>query len=69
MTKHPLEALRNDKCNIFEDAGDELSQSGTEIGYRRIYKVLKSKGYICRRSDVRQIVKQLDPDGVKIEET
>ena len=69
MKKLPLEALRNDTCDIFEDVGDELSKSGTEIGYRRIHKVLKSKGYICRRSDVRQIVRQLDPDGVKIEET
>ena len=29
---------------------------------RRIHKAFKSKEYICRRDDVRQIVKQLDPD-------
>ena len=69
MRKRPLEAIQNDTSDIFEAVRDGLSGSGADIGYRRIHKVLKSKGYICRRSDVRQIVRQLDPDGVKIEET
>ena len=65
MRKCPLEAILNDKSDIFEAVRDELSGSGADIDYRRIHKPLKSKGYICR-DDVRQIVKQLDPDSVKL---
>ena len=36
------------------------------MSYRRIHKALKSKGYICRRDDVGQIAKQLNPDSVKL---
>ena len=60
MRKRPLEAIRNDTSDIFEDV------SGADIGYRRIYKALKSKGYTCRKDDVRQIVQQLNPDSVKL---
>ena len=66
MRKCPLEAIRNDTSDMFEAVRDELSGSGTDIGYRRIHKALKSKGYICRRDDVSQIFKQLNPDSVKL---
>ena len=48
MRKHPLEAIRNDTSHIFGAVRDELSGSGADIGYIRIHKALKSKGYICR---------------------
>ena len=57
MRKRLLEAIQNDMSDIFEAARDDLSGSGADIGYRRIHKPLKSKGYVCRRDDVRQIVK------------
>ena len=63
MRKHPLEAIQNDTSDIFEVVRDELFGSGLQ---RRTYKALKSKGYTCRRGDVRQIVKQLDPVSVKL---
>ena len=66
MRKRPLEVVRNDTSYISEAVKDDLSGSGADIGYRRIHKALKSKGYICRRDDLRQIVKQLDPDSVKL---
>ena len=66
MRKRPLEAIRNDTSDLFEAVRNELSGCGADIGYRRIHKTLKSKGYICRRDDVRQIVKQLDPDSVEL---
>ena len=66
MRNLPLEAIRNDTPDIFEAVIDELSGGGATIGYRLIHRALKSKGYICRRGDVRQIVKQLDPDSVKL---
>ena len=53
MRKRPLEAIRNYTSDIFEAVNGELSGSGADIGYRRIHKALKSKGYICRRDDVR----------------
>ena len=43
-----------------------LEMNFLEVGYRRTYKALKSKGHTCRRGDVRQIVKQLDPVSVKL---
>ena len=66
MIKRPLEAIRNDTSDILEAVRDELSGSGADIGYRRIHKALKWKGYIWRRDDVRQIVKQLNPDSIKL---
>ena len=66
MRKRPLEAIRNDTSDIFEAVRDEISGSGGDIGYRRVHKALKSKGYICRRDDVSQIFKQLNPDSVKL---
>ena len=66
VRKRPLEATRNNMSHIFEAVRNELSGSGADIGYRRIHKALKSKGYSCRRDDVRQTVKQLDPDSVKL---
>ena len=53
MRKCPLEVIRNDTSVIFEAVRDEVSGSGADIGYRKIHKALKSKGYICRRNDVR----------------
>ena len=66
MRKRPLKAIRNDSSNIFEAVRDEHSGNGEDTGYRRIHKALKSKGYICRKDNVRQIVKQLVPDSVKL---
>ena len=66
MRKRPLEAIRNDTSDILEAVRDELSGSGADIGCRRIHKALKPKGYICRRDDVRQTVKQLDPYSGKL---
>ena len=55
MRKRSLEAIRNYTSDIFEAVSGELSGSGAHIGYRRIHKALKSKGYICGRDDMRQL--------------
>ena len=62
MRRHPLGAARDYKANILAAARDEISASGANIGYRRSNKVSNSEGCICRRNDIRQIVKQLDPN-------
>ena len=46
MRRGPLEAIRNDTSDIFEAVRDEISGSGADIGYKRIHKALKSRGYI-----------------------
>ena len=44
----------------------ELNESSANIGYRRMHKVLLSKGFISRREDVRKVMRQLDPEGVEL---
>ena len=68
MRKRSPEAIRNDTSDNFKlfEMKVRLSGSGADTGYRRIHKALKSKGYICRKDNVRQIVKQLVPDSVKL---
>ena len=53
-------------AGVSEAVRDDLSAIGADIGYRRIHGALKSKKYICTREAVRQIVKQVDSDGVKL---
>ena len=62
MRKRSPEAIRNDTSDNFKlfEMKVRLSGSGADIGYRRIHKALKSKGYICRSDDLRQIDKQVD---------
>ena len=44
-----------------------LEMNFLEVGQTQVTEeFIKSKGYICRSNDVRQIVKQLDPDSVKL---
>ena len=66
MRRRSIETIRKNTSNIFGAVRDELSGNGADIGYRTIHKPLKSKGCICRRDDVRHVVKQLIPDGVKL---
>lgn len=66
MRRRPLQEVRSDERGIVEAVRDELSGSGSNIGYRRIHRALVSKGNFCRREDVRRIIKCLDPDGVEL---
>jgi len=43
---------------------EELSGSGSKLGYRRIHRLLLNRNVVCRREDVRKMVKRLDPEGV-----
>ena len=66
MIRRPLEEVRNDREIITNAVKEEISESGADVGYRRIHRALKSQGFICRRDDVRQIIKQLNPEVVEL---
>ena len=38
----------------------------SDLGYRRIHKLVTNKGIICRRNEVRKMIKMLDPEGTEI---
>ena len=62
-------ALLNSRCSyisVFNAVQTELYGSASDVGYRRMHKIMLNKGYICRRDDVRKILLQLDPDGVQL---
>ena len=44
---------------------DEITGSGSSVGYRRVWASLRRKGVIARREDVRQLLLRLDPEGVE----
>ena len=43
---------------------EELSGSGSNIGYMRVWAHLRKTGLEVRRDDVRRAILQYDPDGV-----
>ena len=44
---------------------DEITGSGSNVGYRRVWASLRRKGLIAPREDVRQFLLRLDPEGVE----
>lgn len=44
----------------------ELEGSSRNLGYRRIHRILLTKGIRCRRCDVQKLLKELDPVGVDL---
>lgn len=66
LVKRPLERVRSSIEVVERYINEELSGSSSNVGYRRMHKILQNKGLICRREDVRKLIKKLDPDGVQI---
>ena len=44
---------------------DEITGSGSNVGYRRVWALLQRKGVIARREDERQLLLRLDPEAVE----
>ena len=44
---------------------DEITGTGSNVGYRRVWVSLRRKGVIARREDVPQLLLRLDPEGVE----
>ena len=66
IKRRPLSTLRSSNADVLKAIQDELCGSASDVGYRRMHKILLSKGLICRRDDVRKMILQLDPEGVQL---
>ena len=66
MRRRPIDEIRSLQTDVIQAVQEELSGSGSGIGYRRIHRSLINKGILCRREDVRKIIKDLDPEGVQL---
>ena len=64
MIRRPLQNVRCSEIELVDAVRNELAGSGSGIGYRRIHCSLLKKGVICRRDDVRRVIKFIDPEGV-----
>ena len=62
-------SLLSNRCSdesLCEAVQSELDGSSSDLGYRRIHKLVTNKGIICRRNDVRKVIKMLDPQGTEL---
>ena len=66
LFRRAVEGIRSYFEDITTAIRLELNESSANIGYRRMHKVLLSKGFISRREDVRKVMRQLDPEGVEL---
>ena len=66
MRRRPLQHNRSRYSTVVSSVAKELQGSGSRIGYRRVFKSLCNKGILCRRDDVRKILKVLDVEGVRL---
>ena len=64
IKRRAVQSVRNPLQDVEVAVRNELSSSGSNIGYRRVHRSLVSQGYICRQADVRRIIKGIDPEGV-----
>ena len=65
LYRRPLAHLRDSGFVFRQAIMKELDGSGQNFGYRRIHRILSTKGIRCRREDVRKILLELDPVGVE----
>ena len=63
--KRPLIARRSSIQDLTRAIEDQLSGSGSVLGYRKIHANITANGLIAKKDDVRLILKQLDPNGVE----
>ena len=64
LFRRPVERSWTDDTILLVGAREELSGSGSSIGYRRVWALLPGKGLKVQRENVRQAILQYDPDGV-----
>ena len=65
LFRHPVERIRTDDATLLAAVREELSGSGSNIGYRRVWAHLRKTGLKVRRDNVRRAILQYDPDGVE----
>ena len=64
LFRRPGERIRTDDATLMAAVREELSGSGSNIGYMRAWAHLRQTGLEVRRDDVRRAILQYDPDGV-----
>ena len=62
--RRPLSGKRADFDEVKEVIGEELYDSGSILGYRRLWSHLNTSGVLVRREDVRLALLELDPQNV-----
>ena len=65
LFRRPVERIRTDDATLLAAVREELSGSGSNIGYRRVWAHLRKTGLKVRRDNVRRAILQYDPDGVE----
>ena len=66
ISRRALQNRRSNNLVTREAIQSELDGSGQGLGYRRLHRILLTKGIVCRREDVRSILLELDPEGVNL---
>lgn len=66
LHRRPLSNLTCPADQLKNAVEIQLNSSAAQLGYRRMHKVLLDQGLLCRRTDVRLLLKELDPDNVKL---
>lgn len=64
LFRRPLNTRRCSVNELEAAIQNDLEGSGAQLGYRRVWASLKSKGLIVRREDVRKTLLNIDPEGV-----
>ena len=64
LFRSPVERIRTDDVTLLAAVREELSGSGSNIGYKRVLTHLWKTGLKVWREDVRRAILQYDPDGV-----
>ena len=64
LFRRPIERIRTDDATLLAAVREELSGSGSNIGYRRVWAHLRKTGLKVRRDNVSRAILQYDPDGV-----
>ena len=65
LVRRPTQNARCDTRELGDAVRVELAGSGSGVGYRRIHRSLIRKGFICRREDVRRLIKTIDSESVE----
>lgn len=66
ISRRPLPHLTCSLQEVSDAIQIEINGSGGQLGYRRMHKSLLDQGLLCRRSDVRMIMKAIDPESVTL---
>ena len=66
VKRRALSKNRSSDISVFKAVESELYGSSSDVGYRRMHKIITNKGIICRRDDVRKLLTVLDPKGVQL---